>query len=164
MDVRAHSTIENSVWSAIKHMRLKVLGLLRFSQPFCSCRRRAVTLFFNFSSSWSQRRNSITRWGIMRPCGDKGLEYSLYDPIPEAAPVDLPQLVLCRVGNGRRPLVKSLWCVANAGLPPIVVPLAWIKAFLCCLRARSRLYMGPNLFLPPRIRSSRTADETNWYI
>lgn len=36
-------------------------------------------------------------------------------------------------------------------------PLARICAFFCCFRARSRLYMGPNLFRPPRIRSARTA-------
>lgn len=36
-------------------------------------------------------------------------------------------------------------------------PLARICAFFCCFRARSRLYMGPNLFRPPRMRSARTA-------
>lgn len=36
-------------------------------------------------------------------------------------------------------------------------PLARICAFFCCFKARSLLYMGPNLFRPPRIRSARTA-------
>lgn len=38
---------------------------------------------------------------------------------------------------------------------------------ICSFLARSRLYIGPNLFLPPRIRSARTAEterQSNWLI
>lgn len=36
-------------------------------------------------------------------------------------------------------------------------PFARMRAFFCCFSALSLLYIGPNLFLPPRIRSARTA-------
>lgn len=45
--------------------------------------------------------------------------------------------------------------------PPLLLPLRgvvnWRSRITCNLRARSRLYMGPNLFRPPRIRSALTA-------
>lgn len=43
------------------------------------------------------------------------------------------------------------------GMDSIFSPLSRFKAFFCCFKARSRLYIGPNLFRPPRIRSARTA-------
>lgn len=48
------------------------------------------------------------------------------------------------------------WVMAS-----IFSPLARISAFFCCLSARSRLYIGPNLLRPPRMRSARTAGRTD---
>lgn len=41
--------------------------------------------------------------------------------------------------------------------PRIACSAIWRCRKICSLRARSRLYMGPNLLRPPRIRSARTA-------
>lgn len=85
MDVRAHSTMESSVWSAMRHSRLKVLGLAG-----CSRRRQALILLCSWSSSGSHRTNSITSSGILGPCGEKG-------PGSELTVVAEPgeQLLLC---------------------------------------------------------------------
>lgn len=65
------------------------------------------------------------------------------------------------------PVGDSCDCAASRRLAlPTFGPLIWprmaCKAIwrclkICNLRARSRLYIGPNLLRPPRIRSARTA-------
>ncbi len=49
------------------------------------------------------------------------------------------------------------------GIPPFNCIVHWASICCCCLKAccfsaLSRLYIGPNLFLPPRILSDLTAE------
>ena len=112
MDLRAHSTMENSVWSAMRHIRLKVLRFLCFSQLLCSCCRRTLILFCSCSSSVSQRINSITSWGMMGPRGEKGLEYT------SSESGELVQMLLC---SDLEPVIyqKPRWYVCAANFPNI---------------------------------------------
>ncbi len=53
-----------------------------------------------------------------------------------------------------------------SGMAPLSCMLHWAMIcccwrYACCLSARSRLYIGPNLLRPPRILSARTAEENN---
>lgn len=194
MDMRAHSTMEHSSWSAKTYTGLKLFGFC--SQLLCSCWRWAVIFFCSCSSSGSQRRHSMTSWGILGPGLMTHLEYESWGlmRIPAAKSCESTQpLLRCDLmvqleevhWYWLRPgepddqnqdidegwsvckmvtewmfsvKVKSFWWVeVRAGLLSSLNLPACIKAFLCCLRARSRLYMGPNLFLPPLIRSARTA-------
>lgn len=192
-DVRAHSTMKNSIWSASRHMRLKVSGPPCWFQPLCSCRRRAADLFCSCSSSGSQRRNSMTSGGTPGPGGGLGDSSSEPASTLAAEPGELTWFLSSDLIvqlerklhwswlsqgelEGRSELTVSV-CAAGSGLLwrtgsgwkaqsllSGLNPPDCITALLCCLRARSRLYMGPNLFLPPLMRSARTAGDKCYYV
>lgn len=188
MHLRAQSTMERSVCSAMTHMSSNVLSFPWFSQIFWSWCRWATILFCICSSSGSQRRNSVTSWGILGTCEEKGAQWmqvcTADDMLSSSSDLMIWLEVAAELGGLRAHSDGGLWLmVVSGGLWRILVgvwsvcseetrgglgcslnPAAWINAFLCCFRARSCLYMGPNLFLPPLVRSARTADRKCWWI
>lgn len=187
MELRAHSTMVNRSWSAIRYIKLKLLRLGCF---FSSCWRTVVTIFCSCRSSWSQWKNSIISWDVLGPW--RTLQYSSElavlvqlsvftveakrvvgwlntgwagrggDEVMQSFLVVNNEELLATWSSGR---VKIPWSVGvTSGSWVSCVNLgAWINALLCCFISRSHLYMGLNMFLPPRTRFARTAVDNGYF-
>ena len=69
-------------------------------------------------------------------------------------------LKLCQsLGKGGLMTKDQTWWHFEHRSPIKTHNCTWSIGCTCSLRARSLLYMGPNLFRPPLIRSCRTAEE-----